>query len=461
MIHRSALALVALSIACGGNSVSPSTAPSATPLSVSIPEGFDSSGILFVIELSAEDVESNLLQDVSRFDALLRHVEVLGEVSAIDGLIAVPFQPASSTVAVRVVYDSVGVGMDALFGMQPGLAAATWLPAEGRALSLEGEPFTGAPEEPCIGDRLELIAIDAPETRRQGDPGQRRLCVYLPASYAASPERRYPVLFAFPGYSGSHVHGNAFRARARLDAISAETGIEVLFVGVETNMPEGPSYLDSSERFGDWDHYVSEHVPAVLDERFRTLSARGAIGHSTGGLNALNLALRHPDVVQTAAASSPDAPDLDVWMFDESGAVRPWIREWLRVEYALGNRGQMISYAANWSPDPSAPHGYRWPVDPASGALERDVFARWRVRSPAADLATPEGLARAQRLSGRLLITTGRADEFGLFEPSEHYAAQLTEAGIEVRFIPTPWGHFDHEERLDEPFRFLLARLAR
>jgi S-formylglutathione hydrolase len=35
-----------------------------------------------------------------------------------------------------------------------------------------------------------------------GDPGETRVEVYLPPSYASSPQRRYPVLYLLHGYLG-------------------------------------------------------------------------------------------------------------------------------------------------------------------------------------------------------------------------------------------------------------------
>ena len=36
-----------------------------------------------------------------------------------------------------------------------------------------------------------------------GDPAGRRVAVWLPPSYAASPERRYPVIYWLAGYAGT------------------------------------------------------------------------------------------------------------------------------------------------------------------------------------------------------------------------------------------------------------------
>lgn len=148
-------------------------------------------------------------------------------------------------------------------------------------------------------------------------------------------------------------------------------------------------------------------------------------------------------------------------MLGEDGRLHPDVLAWMRVEDRLGGPGQMVSYAAAWSPDESRPRGFAWPADLETGAVIEEVYGRWRARSPAADLATPEGHARARRLSGNLAITVGRADEFRLFPPAESYMRQLREAGIEVRWLPTALGHFGESEARFEPLaQFLMERLG-
>ncbi len=428
-----------------------------------IPDGMPAEGTAIAIAFTPSEIAAGVSEDPAHFTEILTRVQVTRLVRAVDGAIALDVRITERPATVQLAFDTAGLGLEALFGAPSGIALGrVEVPVEGAPLeaSLAGRPFE-QPAEACTGEREELLVLDAPETRHQGDRGERRLCVRLPPSYAGADAQRYPVVLMFPGFSGWHANGNTWRQRALFERIGAELGVEAIYVGVGTRTAEGTSYLDTSERFGDWDRYASERIVTELDARYRTLPRRATVGHSTGGWNAVALATRHPELFVAMASSSPDALDLDTWMLDERGALRPEWLAWIRVEDALSGPGQMVSYAAAWSPDASAPRGFLWPVDLSTGALRPEVYARWQARSPVRELATPEGLARVRQLSGRIVITAGRADEFGLFAPSERYVARLREAGIEVEWRPTDFGHFGHdEERFGPLARFLLTRLA-
>ncbi len=425
-----------------------------------VPASMPRRGTAVVQVYSPAEMAAGMPRDFARWTDNLGRVQAVREVPVVDGTIAVEVWVASRPAVAELVFDTAGLGLEALFGAQPGVARARVQIAAAGAVptvTLEGRPY--AETEDCTGEHDELLVLDAPETRRRDDPGTRRVCVHLPPSYAHEPARRYPVVLAFPGFSGWHARGDAWRERGLFDRIGVETGVEALVVGVGTRTAEGTSYLETSERFGDWDRYVSDRLLRALDARYRTVARRATLGHSTGGWNALALATRHPDLFVAAGSSSPDALDLDVWMLD-GGQVRSGWLAWIRAEAALGGRGQFVSYGAAWSPDPAEPLGFRWPIDLASGALRPDVFTRWRRRSPAADLRTEAGLGRARSLSGALVVTAGRRDEFGLFAPTQAYVEQLRAAGVAVTWLPTELGHFGAGgPRFGPLVRFLLERL--
>ncbi len=460
------LSFAALLLACGASAV-PSRATSAPAsadavrLELRVPVEIGARGTLIAIPYSAEEIASGAHESVSFFNEMLSRVQIVRDVEVSDGEATFDVELTAERRVVVVIFDGAGMGLEALFGPRGvGVGRVEVPPGASRAsLTLTGvrpEP----PSEACDGEREELLELDAPETQREGDGGRRVACVLVPPSYASSTER-FPVVLVFPGYSGLATRGNVWRQRALFRAIGAELGAPAIVVGVATRTAEGSSYLQRSERFGDWDAFVVDRLLGELDARYRTNQRRGAIGHSTGGWAAIALATRHPDRVQVAAASSPDALDLDAWMLDEGGAVRAEWLAWMRAEHAMGGPGQFVSYGAAWSPDPAAPAGFLWPVDLRTGELAPEVYARWRAASPAADLTTDEGLARARALSGRLILTAGRTDEFGLFGPTERYVDALTAAGVETRWMPTELGHFgDDEARFAPLVRFLLTALA-
>jgi S-formylglutathione hydrolase FrmB len=291
------------------------------------------------------------------------------------------------------------------------------------------------------------------------------MCVRLPASYARSARKRYPVIYVLPGLAGSDtvaVTGNDDLGTV-LDQLAVETRREAILVGVDTSSPFGSSYFTDSPLHGPWEQFGASTMVKAVDARYRTHATpqgRALAGHSTGGFDAVSLAMRHPEVFRAVAASAPDALDLDAWLWDAEGKLRKTWLGWMRTEDAMKGAGQLSSYAAAWSPDPATPGAFLWPADLASGAKQQPGEALWRKASPATWLETKDGLDRARKLSRRIVITCGKADEAGLFEPTERYVDALRKKGIDVTWLPTEDGHLGPKRPRFEPMlKFLLATM--
>lgn len=135
---------------------------------------------------------------------------------------------------------------------------------------------------------------------------QRRVQVYLPASYSApdSASRSYAVIYLLHGWPGSE--GNWFglgRGAETADSMIANRTIpEVILVspnGSGTGLLGRSLYLDSFDGASRIADYVLHDVVAWTDATFRTRPeprTRGIIGLSDGASAALILAFRHPDV---------------------------------------------------------------------------------------------------------------------------------------------------------------------
>lgn len=319
---------------------------------------------------------------------------------------------------------------------------------EAPAIVVRGRPVH-APREFCQGDRLTLEHIEAPEVAGTiGNPTSRRVCVRVPVGYADRPGWRYPVIYALPGL---HSTDNAVIAAYDLDPP------DTIVVAVDTSTKTGSTYLVDGATNGDWDTFFTRRLIPYVDANYRTLARRGArgiTGHSTGGFNAVSYGMRHPDLIGAIAASSPDALDLAVWL-TAGGAVRPWIRDFARVERGLGGVGQFISYAASWSPTEG---GYDWPFDD-SGALVERVWQRWLANSPRSWLRDPARVATLAPLSGHIYLTVGENDEFDLRPPTVAFSEALTAAGIDHELVISSGGHDGTAEHMAAIVKFLAARL--
>ena len=152
--------------------------------------------------------------------------------------------------------------------------------------------------------------------------------VWLPPSYTAQPQRRYPVAYYLHGAFGDENNWlNQGRLGATLDSLVAAGMPEMIVV-----MPDGDDGFYTTWNFlGDWpgcrrnrppnaepadsycvpwphyDEYIARDVVAFVDRRYRTMADRrhrGIAGLSMGGYGAISLALSYPDVFAAAASHS-------------------------------------------------------------------------------------------------------------------------------------------------------------
>lgn len=150
-----------------------------------------------------------------------------------------------------------------------------------------------------------------------GDPAA---LVWLPASYAASPQRRYPVVVL--------LHGGGVGADARswldLGLTDIASGLEAIFVAPDggplgwytdwARPPRGATF--------DWARFHLEDVLSFIDREFRTLAVRpgrAVAGISMGGYGALSYAARRPDLFAAVTCLSGPAdltnPTLRAWVW--------------------------------------------------------------------------------------------------------------------------------------------------
>jgi putative tributyrin esterase len=131
------------------------------------------------------------------------------------------------------------------------------------------------------------------------------ICVVLPADYASSAPRRFPVLYYLHGLFENEHSWIDRGGQGILEGLLA-SGEAGEFIVVLPN--GGKSFyvnsFDGRERYEDF--FIQELVPWV-DRTYRTLASRetrGIEGDSMGGYGSLHLGMRHPDVFGSVSAQS-------------------------------------------------------------------------------------------------------------------------------------------------------------
>jgi len=221
----------------------------------------------------------------------------------------------------------------------------------------------------------------------------RPYMIYLPPSYSAFPQRRYPVVYMLHGNPGSMTD---WFAGAHLDTIANELITagkirETIFVAPDGNGPdyrvsEWANSFDNRQRMEDSIVYDLVHE---VDTHYRTLADpadRAIAGNSDGGFAAANIALHHPDVFDTVLSLGG---------------------------YFVADNGPVFG------------------VGPASTAYRR-------TNSPAMYVTTPSGLQAARALT--FFIGVGTQDR-PYFPLGIAFYGELRRLGVRADLLQVPGGH--------------------
>jgi len=294
-------------------------------------------------------------------------------------------------------------------------------------------PVRWRPPSPRAGTVV-VDAVDSAALRDNplGDPARRTLLLWLPPGYADGDDSaRYPVVYVLPGY-GSCVEEWLDRSLfeptifERLDALHARPDAPppCIYAYLDGATAYGGSQFVDSPATGRYQEYLAADVVAHVDRNYRTLASprhRGLSGHSSGGIGALVLAMRRPNVFGACASHAGDA------MFEhcygrELGDFARALREHggdvvvLRdrllgdEEYRRRHFGPLmvLGCAAAYSPDPDAPLGIGLPVD-TSGRLVQRNWERWLAEDPVRLAPSHAGALRSLRA---VYLDAGDGDEY-------------------------------------------------
>ena len=259
-------------------------------------------------------------------------------------------------------------------------------------------PVAGA--RPATIDRIKVHS-PAIEGNLEGETADRDVLVVLPPSYASSPSRHYPVVYALHGYSiGAEQWIHEIHVPQTVEGAFAKGAREMIIVLPDSKTVYGGSMYSSSATTGDFETFVARDLVAYVDRHYRTIPdrrSRGLAGHSMGGYGVARIGMKHPDVFGALYLMSPglNIRPADAGDAQAQAALRAVRSPADAVNLPFPAKAQ-LAVAAAWSPDPQNPPLYL-DLPSRDGAPQPDVLAKWDANSPLAFVDQYIGALRQYR----------------------------------------------------------------
>jgi len=291
-------------------------------------------------------------------------------------------------------------------------------------------------QAPVRAGTLEHIKVHGKslEGNLEGDSADRDVTVYLPPSYAAEKNRRYPVVYMLHGYGG---RDDTFTARlAKLaessdNLVAAGTLHEMIVVMPNAFSLHKGSMYSNSVTSGDWESYVAQDLPAYVDSHYRTIAnrmSRGLGGHSMGGYGTIRIGMKRPDVFSSLYIMSGCCLTANVNPRAEGMAASEAIKTREDAEKASQGRGfgpsTNLAEAAAWSPNPNNPPLYLdLPV--SEGKVRPEIVAKWAANAP---LAMIDQYIPSLKMYHAIAIEVGTKDN--LLRSNKQLDEEMTRFGV-------------------------------
>jgi hypothetical protein len=302
-----------------------------------------------------------------------------------------------------------------------------------------------------------------------------RAGVVLPASYAKERDRKYPIFYEIPGFSGTHAMAQQALARNATDL----AGVEALYVMLDPSCRHGHHVFADSANNGPVGRALIEELIPAIEGRFRAVGrpeARLVTGHSSGGWSSLWLQINYPEHFAGCWSTAPDPVDFrdfqrinlyrpgENMFVDEAGNRRPiarrggkpvlYYRPFSDMEEVMGHGGQLASFEAAFSGrGPDGRPARLW--DRRTGAIDPAVARSWE-RYDIRLVLERNWPALGPKLRGKLHVYMGDQDTFYLEGATVLLRESQRKLGSDavVELFPGK----DHSSLMD---RSLRARIAR
>jgi len=313
------------------------------------------------------------------------------------------------------------------------------------AISLTATGFAQQATSQVAAGRLVEVKVSAPSLKGNllGDPVEQSVAIYLPPSYDASPEKRFPTLYLLHGFTGTNkIWTGYLRLQSLMDDLIKRGESRELIVVMPNgwNAYKGAFYANSTVT-GNWEDYIYRDLVQNIDTNYRTIpraESRGIAGHSMGGYGAMTLAMRHPDVFSAVYSLSPCCFGMEGDFTRENPAwlktVRLTAKDQLKqIPNSFEEFYQLafVAVSAAFSPNPDrGPFFVDFPYVEREGRLEKNesVFAKWLSKMP---VYMVEGNKENLLKLRGIFIDYGQKEEFSHIRiTSQQFSKALAERSI-------------------------------
>ena len=283
------------------------------------------------------------------------------------------------------------------------------------------------------------------EGNLSGDSPDRYVSVYLPATYDANPNKRYPVVYFLHGYTDDDAKFYGFKEHWMtlppiLDKVFAgDPSREMIVVTPDAYTLFQGSMYSNSVTTGNWEDFIARELVEYIDSHYRTIAkreSRGLSGHSMGGYGAWRIAVKHPDTFSSVYLLSPcclNSPPAPGDAMPQSYLRADTIRTIAGFQRADFGTKVLFASAAAWSPNPANPPFYvdlpikdgvlqphvlkKWDANRLLNTLDQNIFNIRMLQGVAFDAGTRDaGIASSIRMLDGELNKYGIAHFFEIYE---------------------------------------------
>ena len=314
-------------------------------------------------------------------------------------------------------------------------------------LSLLASSVTFSQEGRLVRETVHGLSLEKNVT---GESVDRNVSIYLPPSYDASPNKRYPVLYLLHGIGDTDKEFTV-AWRNQNDSWGTIQGLmdngiagkrfgEMIIVMPDQRTKMMGSFYTNSSATGNWEDFTIKDLVSYIDMKYRTLArseSRGIAGHSMGGYGALKLAMKHPEIYSVVYAMNPALLGWGADVSIDNPAFGALLKMTTLEEVLQGGMSAVgaIAVAQAFSPNPSrSPFYSDFPFKSVGGKLQPDepIYRQWEENFPL-NMVT-QYKANIMKLRG-IRFDTAWEDEFPHIPiTTRALSHKLTELGVDHIF---------------------------